>query len=111
MGAFRMKFFKVLKTVFIIGLLVRFRVPCNQLLSQLVEITIGTRSISLVNNEGQGRLCLSNQMLLLKVTFLQQILLPSVSRFLSDEVMVVTSSQSDPLSTPAVTFCPYDQSK
>ena len=47
----------------------------------------------------------------MKVTYLQQILLPSVSRFLSDEVMVVASTQSDPLSTPAVTFCPYDESK
>ena len=46
-----------------------------------------------------------------KILFLWQILEPSVSRFLSDEVMVVTSSQSDPLSTPAVTFCPYDESK
>ena len=46
-----------------------------------------------------------------KVTYLQQIFLPSVSRFLSDEVVVAASTQSDPLSTPAVTLCPYDESK
>ena len=47
----------------------------------------------------------------MKVTYLQQILLPSVSRFLSDEVMVVVSTRSNPLVNPAVTFCPYNETK
>ena len=46
-----------------------------------------------------------------KVVYLHQILEPSVSRFLSDEVMVLVSTRSNPLSNPAVTFCPYNQTK
>ena len=46
-----------------------------------------------------------------KILFLWQILEPSVSRFLSDEVMVVSSTRSNPLTNPAVTFCPYNQTK
>ena len=83
MGAFKLNLCKFLKIVFIIVLLVRFRSLCNQL------------SLSIK--------C--------KVTYLWLIFLPSVFRFLSDEVVVAASTQSDPLSTPAVTFCPYDQSK
>ena len=38
---------------------------------------------------------------------------PSLVRFLSDEVMVVASAQSQPVSDspPALTFCPYNHSK
>ena len=45
------------------------------------------------------------------MTYLELILLPSVSRFLSNEVMVVGRTRSDPDTTPAVTLCPYNQSK
>ena len=85
MGAFKLTLCKFLKIVFIIVLLVRFPTLCNQ------------HSLSIKCNY--------------KVTYLWMIFLPSVSRFLSDEVVVATSTYSDPLSTPSVTFCPYDQSK
>ena len=47
------------------------------------------------------------------MTYFHQILLPSVSRFLSDEMMVVASTRSNTLANPAVTvtFCPYNETK
>ena len=59
-----------------------------------------------------------NNVMLLEVSYLVLMLLPTVSRFMSEEVMVMVSylpktraGERSLIDAPAVTFCPQNQSE
>ena len=88
-----MKLSRSVKIVFIIFLLVRFLITAQKVLS-------------------------SSPSLLLQVCFVLTMLKPSVVKFLEDEVLVMVSTEPrarggritvEPLTPPAITFCPKQE--